>query len=63
MIKESDDTLTKLYQRGYQRGRANAIDEFVSFANEMPTIEDKDGYIRPMTLEEMAEQLKEKNNV
>ena len=36
----------------------NAIDDFVKFANTMPTVE-VDGEIRPMWLEEMAEQLKE----
>ena len=35
-----------------------AIDDFVKFANTMPTVE-VDGEIRPMWLEEMAEQLKE----
>ena len=34
-----------------------AIDDFVKFANTMPTVE-VDGEIRPMWLEEMAEQLK-----
>ena len=34
-----------------------AIDDFVKFANTMPTVE-LDGEIRPMWLEEMAEQLK-----
>ena len=35
-----------------------AIDDFVKFANTMPTVE-ADGEIRPMWLEEIAEQLKE----
>lgn len=35
-----------------------AIDDFVKFANTMPTVEEEDGEIRPMWLEEMAEQLK-----
>ena len=34
-----------------------AIDDFVKFANTMPTVE-VDGEIRPMWLEEIAEQLK-----
>ena len=34
-----------------------AIDDFVNFANTMPTVE-VDGEIRPMWLEEMAERLK-----
>ena len=35
-----------------------AIDDFAKFANTMPTIKAEDGTIRPMWLEEMAEQLK-----
>lgn len=35
-----------------------AIDDFVKFANTMPTVVEEDGEIRPMWLEEMAEQLK-----
>ena len=35
-----------------------AIDDFVKFANTMPTVEEEDGEIRPMRLEEMAAQLK-----
>ena len=44
--------------------RNKAIDDFVEFANTMPTVEEEDGTIRPMRLEEIAEQLKEggKNN-
>ena len=40
-----------------------AIDDFVNFANTMPTVEEEDGTIRPMWLGEMAERLKagEKN--
>ena len=38
--------------------RADAIDEFVRFANTMPTVKEEDGTIRPMWLEEMAERLK-----
>lgn len=36
-----------------------AIDNFVKFASDMPTIEEEDGEIRPMWLEEMAKRLKE----
>ena len=39
-----------------------AIDDFVRFASDMPTVEEEDGTIRPMWLEEMAEKLKEKYN-
>ena len=38
--------------------RNKAIDDFVKFANTMPTVEEEDGTIRPMWLEEIAEQLK-----
>ena len=44
--------------KGYNAGYNKAIDDFVRFANTMPTIESEDGEIRPMWLEEMAEQLK-----
>ena len=39
---------------------SKAIDDFVRFANTMPTVESEDGTIRPMWLEEMAEQIKRK---
>ena len=35
-----------------------AIDDFVKFASDMPTVEEEDGEIRPMWLEEIAEKLK-----
>ena len=35
-----------------------ALDDFVNFANTMPTVTEEDGEIRPMWLEEIAEQLK-----
>lgn len=35
-----------------------AIDDFAKFASDMPTVEEEEGEIRPMRLEEMAEQLK-----
>lgn len=43
-----------MFQLGYNK----AIDDFVKFANTMPTVETEDGEIRPMWLEEMAERLK-----
>ena len=43
-----------MFQLGYSR----AIDDFVKFASDMPTVEEEDGTIRPMWLEEMAERLK-----
>ena len=39
--------------------RNKAIDDFVKYASDMPTVEEEDGEIRPMWLEEMADQLKE----
>ena len=38
--------------------QGKAIDDFVKFASDMPTVEEEDGTIRPMWLEEMAEKLK-----
>ena len=35
-----------------------ALDDFVKFASDMPTVEEEDGEIRPMWLEEIAEKLK-----
>ena len=46
------------FQDGFIEGYNTAIDDFVRFANTMPTVEEEDGEIRPMWLEEMAEQLK-----
>ena len=43
--------------------RNKTIDDFVKFANTMPTVEAEDGEVRPMWLEEMAEQLKEGGNI
>ena len=53
-IKENKHrSLRHMYEKGYNK----AIDDFVNFANTMPTVE-VDGEIRPMWLEEIAEQLK-----
>ena len=43
-----------LVESGYNK----ALNDFVNFANTMPTVEEEDGTIRPMWLEEIAEQLK-----
>ena len=48
----------KVFLSEYEQGYNNAIDDFVKFANTMPTVEEEDGEIRPMWLEEMAEKLK-----
>ena len=50
----TDDLLNMGFTKGYNK----ALDDFVRFANTMPTVESEDGTIRPMWLEEIAEQLK-----
>ena len=56
-IKLEKDILFTLDRiRAYEHNKA--IDDFVRFANTMPTVEEEDGTIRPMWLEEIAEQLK-----
>ena len=50
----SGDMTQKMLKEEYNK----AIDDFVKFANTMPTVEEEDGEIRPMWLEEIAEQLK-----
>ena len=52
------DKLNEALEKGKKIGYNKAIDDFVRFANTMPTVEEEDGEIRPMRLEEMAEQLK-----
>ena len=47
-------SLRHMYEKGYNK----ALDDFVKFANTMPTVEAEDGEVRPMWLEEMAEHLK-----
>ena len=54
----SGDMTQKMLKEEY----CKALDDFVNFASTMPTVEQKDGTIRPMWLKEMAEQLKEKTN-
>ena len=51
-------SLRHMYEKGYNK----ALDDFVKFANTMPTVEAEDGEVRPMWLEEMAEQLKAGGN-
>ena len=58
MHNESDKMCDRIMS-AYRDGYSKAIDDFVRFANTMPTVELEDGTIRPMWLEEMAEQLKE----
>ena len=45
-------------EEAMHNGYNKAIDDFVKFAIDMPTVETEDGEVRPMWLEEMAEQLK-----
>lgn len=53
-VKDKIEELSKYAESQYNK----ALDDFVNFANTMPTVETEDGEIRPMRLEEMAEQLK-----
>ena len=57
---EKDVLFTLDRIRSYERNKA--LDDFVKFASDMPTVEEEGGTIRPMWLEEMAEQLKAKYN-
>lgn len=52
------DNINEALEKGKKVGYNKAIDDFVKFANTMPTVETEDGEIRPMWLEEIAEQLK-----
>ena len=52
------DNLNEALEKGKKVGYNKALDDFVKFASDMPTVEEEDGTIRPMWLEEMAEQLK-----
>lgn len=53
-IKDKIEELSKYAESQYNK----AIDDFVKFASDMPTVEEEDGEIRPMRLDEIAEQLK-----
>ena len=52
------DNLNEALEKGKKIGYNKALDDFVKFASDMPTVEEEDGEIRPMWLEEMAEKLK-----
>ena len=56
------DNLNEALEKGKKIGYNKALDDFVKFASDMPTVEEEDGEIRPMWLEEMAERLKAKYN-
>ena len=61
-LKIKCDNLNEALEKGKKIGYNKALDDFVKFANAMPTVETDDGEIRPMWLEEMAEQLKAGGN-
>ena len=52
------DTYCSYLAEEFENGYNKALDDFVNFANTMPTVELENGTIRPMWLEEIAEQLK-----
>ena len=56
------DTIRDIHNNVAQEMYCKGIDDFVKFASDMPTVEEDDGTIRPMWLEEMAERLKGKYN-
>ena len=58
MDQLQQEIISSIYNSGYANGYNKAIDDFVKFANTMPTVETEDGTNRPMWLEEMAERLK-----
>ena len=66
MTNENNPNLTEIIREihdGVAREMyCKGIDDFVKFASDMPTVEEDNGTIRPMWLEEMAERLKEKFN-
>ena len=53
-LYEAQNCCDTSFSIGYNK----ALDDFVKFASDMPTVEEEDGEIRPMRLKEMAEQLK-----
>ena len=57
-LKIKCDNLNEALEKGKKIGYNKALDDFVKFASDMPTFEEEDGEIRPMWLEEIAEQLK-----
>ena len=53
-LYEAQNCCDTSFSIGYNK----ALDDFVKFASDMPTVDEEDGTIRPMWLEEIAEQLK-----
>ena len=62
-LKIKCDNLNEALEKGKKIGYNKALDDFVKFASDMTTVEEEDGTIRPMWLEEMAEQLKAGGNI
>ena len=62
MDQLQQEIISSIYNSGYANGYNKAIDDFLKFANTMPTVKEENGTIRPMWLEEMAERLKEGGN-
>ena len=60
--KEQSDWIKKYCINRNKEFYNKALYDFVKFANTMPTVEEDDGTIRPMWLEEMAERLKGEYN-
>ena len=59
---KSDGFTDNLLDMWFTKGYNKALDDFVKFASDMPTVEEDNGTIRPMWLEEIAERLKAKYN-
>ena len=62
-LKEYKENQHRSLRHMYEKGYNKALDDFVKFANTMPTVEAEYGEVRPMWLEEMAEQLKAGGNI
>ena len=58
-MHNGSDKMCDRIMSAYREGYGKAIDDFVRFANTMSTVESEDGTIRPMWLEEIAEQVRE----
>ena len=56
--KDKCEVCIESYFKGEKQGYNKAIDDFIKFASDMPTVDEEDGTIRPMWLEEMVEKLK-----
>ena len=57
-LKEYKENQHRSLRHMYEKGYNKAIDDFVKFASDMPTVNEENGTIRSMWLEEIAEQLK-----